>query len=278
MNTQNAPKSQSLQLKNGSMCFLRTNGEGTPIVLLHSLGNSGRSFEKLMAVSNSPMIAPDLFGFGESSMNGRVRIKGHAQDVLELMDALNVKKFYVAGNSFGGDIALEMALQAPDRVLGTISLNGGGVTLETPWFMKMMLRAPLSTLLFSNAIGPGLWKSYMKGLYRNDSAHSPELLEQRFGFLKQKGRMRELLENLKCLDLDRAALDTRIQGMSTRSLVIYGEKDPEFSVQYGKTLALAIGAEFTSLPQAGHLVHEDDPEGVWAEMEKWVEKKVNLAA
>jgi len=263
-------KQRTLHLTHGQIHLKYTEGEKTPLLLLHGVGNRCDSFDALIPHIENPIIAPDLLGFGKSSISDRNRVKAHAQDMMELMDALNIEKVWIAGNSFGGDIALEMALQIPDRVKGVISLNGGGLTLETPLFFRLMLKPPLSTVLFSKYLGPYIWKGYIKSLYQSDEFKSTEFLDIRFGFLKQPGRMSALLNNLKLLNIDRMALHTRILNIKVPSLIIYGENDPEFSVEYGQRLAEILGGTFVKIPHAGHFVHEDQPQNVASHIASWI--------
>lgn len=271
MPTTSSLQQACLQLRQGSMHYSYTEGnQQPPIVFLHAVGNSGQSFEKLMTQLSIPSIAPDLLGFGNSSLSEQARFKSHAQAVLELMDTLNVKEFWIAGNSFGGDIALEVALRAPERVKGVISLNGGGISLKTPWFFRAMLSQPLSTILFSQLCGPFIWKSYLKELYQRKTLKTSDSLNARLAFLNEPGRMKSLRDNLKNLDTDRTALHTRLKNFSIPSLVIYGEKDPEFSLDYGKHLSQILGAAFHQVEGAGHFVHEDQPEIVKTLIQSWI--------
>ncbi|MBF0280920.1 MAG: alpha/beta hydrolase [SAR324 cluster bacterium] len=270
MSESTAVKQKTLQLTHGQIHLNYTEGSETPVLLLHGVGNSSESFEMLIPHLGSPVIAPDLLGFGKSNINDRNRIKAHAQDMVELMDALNIEEFFIAGNSFGGDIALEMALLVPGRVKGVVSLNGGGLAMDTPLQFRLMLRPPLSTILFSKMIGPSIWKEYIKSLYQSDEFKKNEFLNQRLGFLKQPGRMTALLNNLKTLDTDRTALHTRLSNLKTPAMVIYGENDPEFSVEYGQQLAKAIEGSFEKISGAGHFVHEDQPKAVGSRIQSWI--------
>ncbi len=263
-------KTKTLHLTHGQMHLRYTSGKAAPILFLHAVGNSGESFESLINQIEYPAIAPDLFGFGKSSLNDRTRIKAHAQDMVELMDTLKIDDFWVAGNSFGGDIALEIALQIPHRIKGVISLNGGGLTLETPWFFKAMLTAPISSLLFSKLLGPSVWRGYIKSLYQEKKYRTDDFLKKRFSFLKQPGRMAALLKNLIPLHIDRVALHTRIPGFKAPACVIYGENDPEFSIEYGQELAQTLGGKFVKINEAGHFVHEDQPHHVAENISSWI--------
>ena len=60
------------------------------------------------------VVRPDLRGFGETPLPpGRF---SYAADVVELLDHLGIERTAVVGSSFGGRVAMELAVAAPERV------------------------------------------------------------------------------------------------------------------------------------------------------------------
>jgi pimeloyl-ACP methyl ester carboxylesterase len=72
------------------------------------------------------VVRPDLRGFGESPLPGGPF--SHVEDVRALLDELGLDGFALVGNSFGGKVALDVALAEPERtralVLVAPALNG----------------------------------------------------------------------------------------------------------------------------------------------------------
>jgi 3-oxoadipate enol-lactonase len=69
--------------------------------------------------SSYRIVVPDLRGYGKSSLpreSRETRLETFAADCLALTDALGVRTFVLGGLSMGGQIALEMFRQAPDRI------------------------------------------------------------------------------------------------------------------------------------------------------------------
>ena len=55
----------------------------------------------------------------------------YAQDLVQLLEALNIERAWVVGHSLGGSIGLWAAIQAPKRICGCICVNsGGGIYLK----------------------------------------------------------------------------------------------------------------------------------------------------
>jgi pimeloyl-ACP methyl ester carboxylesterase len=97
-----------------------TMGRGPDVVLLHGLGSTRASlFETAAALSSRYRVhAPDLPGFGSSCkpVLGGYNARWFAEIMLGWMDELGVSHANVVGNSMGGRVAIELGLQAPQRV------------------------------------------------------------------------------------------------------------------------------------------------------------------
>jgi pimeloyl-ACP methyl ester carboxylesterase len=92
---------------------------GAPVVLLHGLGATGASFLPLMwdLARDHHVYAVDLPGFGESDKPVRpLHAAYFARWAVALLDALQVDRAHLVGNSMGGRVALEIALRSPERV------------------------------------------------------------------------------------------------------------------------------------------------------------------
>ncbi len=97
-----------------------TMGSGSDVLLLHGLGGTKASFyETAAALSRDHRVhAIDLPGFGSSSkpLTAPYDPRWYAGVVLGLMDALDIERAHLVGNSMGGRIAIEVGLRAPERV------------------------------------------------------------------------------------------------------------------------------------------------------------------
>lgn len=98
---------------------------GTAVVLLHAFPLNRaqwvRQMRLLGAVEGVRVIAPDLRGFGESSVEvGPVTVEQMAGDVLGLLDVLGIETFTLGGLSMGGYVAFQVVQRAAERVRGLI--------------------------------------------------------------------------------------------------------------------------------------------------------------
>lgn len=110
-----------------------TKGQGRPLLFLHGEDYFEQHKPFLDALSAKwRVIAPRHPGFGGTPLPGHfMKVDDLAYLYLDLMDALHLEKPVVVGTSFGGWIALEVAVRAPERIghlalLGTVGVKMGG--------------------------------------------------------------------------------------------------------------------------------------------------------
>lgn len=109
-------------------------GEGAHVLLIHGSGPGVTAYANwrltMPALAQQfRVIAPDMAGFGETERpDGYLYSMDNWVDhALGLLDALDVGRAHVIGNSFGGALALAMAIRAPERV-GRLVLMGAAGT------------------------------------------------------------------------------------------------------------------------------------------------------
>src|SRR5690554_5424616 len=96
----------------------RITGEGAPLILLHglfgaleNLGAIARQFQKERQVH-----ALDLRNHGSSFHTDTMDYPSMAADVLAYMNEQRIDRASLLGHSMGGKVAMQVALQAPERV------------------------------------------------------------------------------------------------------------------------------------------------------------------
>jgi pimeloyl-ACP methyl ester carboxylesterase len=94
-------------------------GSGPAVVAVHGLGGTKGSFLPTVAALGRGfrVIAPDLPGFGDSDkpVGAAYDARYFAQVVVDLLDALDLERAHLIGNSLGGRVALEVGMRFPDR-------------------------------------------------------------------------------------------------------------------------------------------------------------------
>jgi 2-hydroxymuconate-semialdehyde hydrolase len=112
-------------------------GSGEPVLLLHGSGPGVSAWAnwRLTIHALQPkfrLLAPDLAGFGysvspEDMVYSR---KAWLDQIVGFMDALELEHAHVIGNSFGGSMALALAIAYPKRVSKLVLMGSVGVPFE----------------------------------------------------------------------------------------------------------------------------------------------------
>lgn len=106
----------------------RGNSDATPLVMIHGWPESSYCWEAIIPFLNENLrvIAPDLRGLGDSERTmdpDCYRKQELGRDVLKIIDNLGVDRFLLAGHDWGGAVAQEIALAAPNRVSRLVIMN-----------------------------------------------------------------------------------------------------------------------------------------------------------
>lgn len=117
---------QVFYLDNGRRDAART------ILMVHGFGDSSLSwmhFARRFRDHDFRIVIPDLPGFGQSERrpDADYRFAAQARRLHLLMQQLGVAEFHVAGNSMGGGIAAEMAVQQGERIRTLTLIDAAGV-------------------------------------------------------------------------------------------------------------------------------------------------------
>ena len=125
-----------LQTAEGELTHYHEVGKGTPIIFLHGSGtgvtaaaNWWLNLPDLAEVGRC--IAIDSIGYGQTVVPEGIEygIRAWVEHTIRVMDALKIQKTWLVGNSLGGWVALQFAIDHPERLLGVVSMGTGGAKL-----------------------------------------------------------------------------------------------------------------------------------------------------
>ncbi|RZK66123.1 MAG: alpha/beta hydrolase [Pedobacter sp.] len=134
---------------NGIKLYYEIYGEGEPLLLLHGNNSSIASFENQVEILSKKykVIALDSRGQGKSTGDStKITYELMAKDVNEFLQQLQLKNVNILGWSDGGNIALIVAMQYPDKVkkmavMGTVLFNNdSSVTPETNKLIRQQVK------------------------------------------------------------------------------------------------------------------------------------------
>ncbi|WP_375580744.1 alpha/beta hydrolase [Marivirga tractuosa] len=250
-------------------------GEGEPILFIHGLASYAPAWKyNISELSKSyRCIAVDLIGYGKSSKGEyKADMSFHAQYLFELMEALNISSFHLAGHSMGGQIALKMALDRPEKVKSLMLMAPAGIETFTAQ----------ERAIFKNSTTPESIANISDEQYRINLSLNFYEMDERAEFMYDD-RMKIKSDN-QFMDYSYVVAEG-VMGMLNEpvfdqlgeieqpTLICYGQEDRLIPNTYlhkdlttqslGETATKKIpNSELKMIPKAGHFVHFDQPEQV----------------
>lgn len=230
-------------------------GQGQPVFLVHGSGPGVSAYANwrltMPALSKHfRVIAPDMVGFGftERPENHDYCMDNWVKHIVGVMDALEIEKAHIVGNSFGGALAIATALRHPERIDRMVLMGAAGTQFEltegldavwgyTPSIKNMrdlldifaydrsLVSDELARLRYEASIQPGFQESFSSM------------------FPAPRQRWVDAL----------ASSDADIRGLSNETLIIHGREDRVVPLSSSLRLAELIDrAQLHVFGRCGH--------------------------
>ena len=245
---------------NGALIHYRREGAGFPIVLLHAGVADSRMWQPQVEefAKQFDVVRPDMRGFGDSELPP-VPWKPHA-DLLALIDELRLKPAFLVGCSMGGSLAIDFAIDNPERV-SKLVLVGAGVSGQKQdprhegLYAEVMAADERNDMKAVNEAEMYLW---LDGPYRPRGYVAQPLRDL---FLDMNGGNRRAdWSRAPNQSLEPPAIE-RLNEITAPTLVIVGEADLEPIRETADMLASSIaGAHMEVVRDAAHLPNLEHPE------------------
>jgi 4,5:9,10-diseco-3-hydroxy-5,9,17-trioxoandrosta-1(10),2-diene-4-oate hydrolase len=127
-------------------------GEGPAIVWVHGLGGAWQNWLEQLPdfATEHRCVALDLPGFGASpDTEVQISIPGYGQVVQDVCSELGIDRAVLVGNSMGGFVACEVAVQFPELVERLVLVSSAGLSSEQLRRRPMLTGARMGSLLAS---------------------------------------------------------------------------------------------------------------------------------
>lgn len=223
------------------------------LVLVHGAGGNHQHWGG--AVRNLRMAnvyAVDLPGHGRSSGTGLVAITDYASCIWQFLEALQIERAVIAGHSMGGAIAMQVALDRPQRIAGLVLVGTGARLRVLPAILDGILSDPASTVEFicATAYSSSTARELVRQGQRQMLEVAPQTIHDDFA---------------ACNSFD---IIDRLAEIHCPTLVVCGTQDRLTPVKYSTFLAERIaGADLRLIEGAGHMIMTEKPELLAEELE-----------
>lgn len=229
-------------------------GDGPPLVCFHGAGGLRISRGHELLARSRRVVAFELPGFGESPTNQRSRsLPDLAETMLAAVTALGIDRFSLWGTSFGGRLALWLAVSAPERL------------------DALVLAAPAAIL--TGRRPPEAPDELAALLYAHPERQPPSAAPRPEVTAKQRALVDRLMHQLPTAAHD-PELEAAMRGLAVPTLVMFGTEDrltpPELGRQYR---ALLPNCHLMIVYDAAHALDGDRPEAFAALVGEFLEQR-----
>lgn len=163
-------------------------GQGPPVVLVHGSGPGVTAYANWRLTipdlaENFHVFAPDMAGFGFSDKPGSYGMDRWVNQLIGFLDVLGLERVSLIGNSFGGGLAIRVAVEHPGRVDRLVLMGATGVEfpitegLDQVWgyqpglenmrkimdyfaYSRELVTDELAEVRYRAALAPGVQEAY----------------------------------------------------------------------------------------------------------------------
>lgn len=247
---------------------------GAPLLLVHGFGGDKDNWAMLAPylTDRYHVIIPDLVGFGDNvrDHDAPYDIKAQTDRLIGFMDAFGVRQAHIVGNSMGGWIALQAALDHPGRLVTLTLVNNAGVMGKEESALQKLPRTDKSPLVPQSAADLKRLMGFI--------AHKPRYIPSRFMDVVYADRAEHgpLLDKIFwtiVADGDERPLNDRLAEVTVPTLIIWGRHDQLIHVSCVAELQAGIaGSEAVIFEDAGHVPMIEKPGGTAAVLRRFLAK------
>jgi pimeloyl-ACP methyl ester carboxylesterase len=258
----------------GVRSFVREQGEGDPVVLLHGVPSSCFLYRRMLAPLAEAGLRATAFDFPglglaerpeefDYSWTGLARWSGEA------IDALGIERCHLVVHDIGGPIGFEWAIGNPDRVLSLTALNTlvDVAHFHRPWSMHPFSIRGLGEV-WLRSLNPYVMRQlfYLQTLADRKATPPPEIYAY-YRLLKRGDGGRAFLRIMRGFELSAEKERFYLDGLAALGCpkqVVWGERDPALGEERRRAVQDALGVAQPTLLPAKHFLQEDQAPAVCA--------------
>jgi len=197
---------------------------------------------------------------GSDAFDGEVTVQHHVDDALALLDHLRISRAHVVGHSGSGILALQLALDAPERVRTLVLEEPAFASIRPEWqaMMHDVIARPVARARSGDERGAmDQWMRGVSGDWRTELMRTVP------------GGPQQTLDDAVAFFADVDPVDAwrfdhaRAAALSVPVLYVLGADSHAYAAAVMRAFqAIVVQTETAVIPGAGHMLHTDQPERV----------------
>lgn len=251
----------------GMLVHLRDQGprdDPAPIVLLHGTSASLHTWEGWVAVLQDKrrVISLDLPGFGLTGPfpDGDYRMSHYSAFLANVLEQLQVPRAVVTGNSFGGQLAWQFALDHPQRVERLVLVDAAGYprnATSMPIGFRLA-QIPALAPVMANVLPRPMIEASIRNVYGDPDQVSDELIDRYYELTLRAGNRDALRQRF--IQAEAGQSYTRISELKMPTLILWGGRDELIPPVNAERFKRDIkGSRLVLFDELGHVPQEEDP-------------------
>ncbi len=256
----------------GVRSFVRQQGEGPDVVLVHGVPTSSFLYRKVVPALADQGIRATAFDFPGLGLADRpddfdYSWTGLSNWLGEAIDALDLGRVHLVVHDIGGPIGCEWAVHNPERTLSITALNTllDPATFRRPWTMQPFAVRGLGELWLRATPKPVFASLFrLQGLGNPRAVSKAEIYAHR-ELLTRVDRGRAFLRIMRGFELTDEKSRLLAQGLAERrypARIVWGERDPALGIDQLRIVQRVLGVEDPVLLDAKHFLQEDQAPAV----------------
>jgi pimeloyl-ACP methyl ester carboxylesterase/heme-degrading monooxygenase HmoA len=245
-------------------------GKGDPLLLVHGHPETWYAWRKVMPAlaQHYTLIVPDMRGYGDSS-KPEMGYEKHivAEDLHQLLQHLNVQRYYLAAYDMGGPVAYALAAAHPEAVIRFVSMESGGPpgfgleeAFKNYWHFGFFM-SPFAEQLTAGREHEFLIDFAFKGkfVYQKDAIRDEDIAE----YLRCNGTakgMRAGLAYYKAFPADAEYNRRQFKGKLTMPVLAIGGEHSFGEFQLQGMQQVAENVRGLVISDCGHFIPEEAPD------------------
>lgn len=254
----------------------RITGKGESVLLLHNAQSSLHTWAGWTEALSRKyrVISVDLPGFGLTGPHPRGSYSAfmYAGFIDSLVAKLELKKFHLAGNGLGAQIAWFYAADHPEHLNKLILLDPPGFEpRSTPWIV-WLAHTPVLNGVMTRITPRSFIEIMLEEVYADQALVTDSLVQRHFELLLRAGNRQAFIDRASVSE-NRPPVDI-IERITTPTLILWGAEDarisPEFAYEFHRRIR---GSVLRIYRNTGHWPQEENPQQTVQDVMAFLEGK-----